>query len=396
MILTQTTAFLVDAYRELNARKMFWITLGLSLLVVAVMGCFGVNDKGLTFLAWTFDNDILNSRFIPPEKFYKFVFANLGVPIWLTWAATILALISTASIFPDFIQGGSIELTLCRPIGRVRLFFTKFACGLLFVALQVFVFSLACFIVIGIRGKSWEPALFLAVPIVLLFFTYLFSFCTLVGLVTRSTLASILFTCLFWLALFVLNTTDGIFVSQRAAREIAVERADRTIEVRTRGAERMRQRLIDAGQPLPAKDAWPAGAESELEAISVPLLTARNERAEAVKSRDDWVKYSNWVFLAKTVLPKTSETIALLDRAILTDADRDLFSPPGAEDEPTPSEDDTGTSRRRGPQMGDPAVTKRAEKIFRERSQWWITGTSAVFAGTLLAFGAFIFRRRDF
>jgi hypothetical protein len=278
----------------------------------------------------------------------------------------------------------------------VRLFFTKFACGLLFVALQVFVFSLACFIVIGIRGKSWEPALFLAVPIVLLFFTYLFSFCTLVGLVTRSTLASILFTCLFWLALFVLNTTDGIFVSQRAAREIAVERADRTIEVRTRGAERMRQRLIDAGQPLPAKDAWPAGAESELEAISVPLLTARNERAEAVKSRDDWVKYSNWVFLAKTVLPKTSETIALLDRAILTDADRDLFSPPGAEDEPTPSEDDTGTSRRRGPQMGDPAVTKRAEKIFRERSQWWITGTSAVFAGTLLAFGAFIFRRRDF
>lgn len=396
MILTQTVAFLVDAYRELNARKMFWITLGLSLLVVAVMGCFGVNDKGLTFLAWTFDNDLLNSRLIPPEKFYKFVFANLGVPIWLTWAATVLALISTASIFPDFIQGGAIELTLCRPIGRVRLFFTKFACGLLFVALQVFVFSLACFIVIGIRGKSWEPALFLAVPIVLLFFTYLYSFCVLVGLITRSTLASILFTCLFWLALFVLNTTDGIFLNQRAAKELAVERAERTIEVRTRGAERMRQRLVDSGQPLPAKDAWPEGAQNELEAISLPLLTARKELSEASESRDNWVKYSGWVFLGKTVLPKTSETISLLDRAILTDKDRELFSPPGADDEPAVGDEEASAPRRRGPRMGDAPVAKRAEKILRSRSQWWITGTSAAFTGVLLAVGAWIFARRDF
>ncbi len=33
----QTWAIIVDAYRELNSRKLFWISMGLSLLVVAVL-----------------------------------------------------------------------------------------------------------------------------------------------------------------------------------------------------------------------------------------------------------------------------------------------------------------------------------------------------------------------
>ena len=33
--MTQTLAIFYDAYRCLNAKKMFWIVLGLSLLVVA-------------------------------------------------------------------------------------------------------------------------------------------------------------------------------------------------------------------------------------------------------------------------------------------------------------------------------------------------------------------------
>ena len=36
MILTQTTALFVDAYRELNARKLFWITMALNILAVAL------------------------------------------------------------------------------------------------------------------------------------------------------------------------------------------------------------------------------------------------------------------------------------------------------------------------------------------------------------------------
>src|SRR5205085_9269224 len=102
------------------------------------------------------------------------MFSELGVGIWLTFAALILAIVSTASLFPDLITGGAIDLYLSKPISRLRLILTKYATGLLFVALQVLVFCAASFLVIGLRGGVWEPRLFLAVPIVLCFFSYLF------------------------------------------------------------------------------------------------------------------------------------------------------------------------------------------------------------------------------
>ena len=37
--MTQTLALLLDAYRQLNARKIFWITMILNLLCVA---CFAI------------------------------------------------------------------------------------------------------------------------------------------------------------------------------------------------------------------------------------------------------------------------------------------------------------------------------------------------------------------
>ena len=110
MILTQTTAMLVDAYRELNSKKMFWISLILSALVVASIACVGINNKGLTVLWWTISLDILNTSFLSPASFYKFVFIQFGFNFWLAWIASILALISTASIIPDLVAGGSIEL----------------------------------------------------------------------------------------------------------------------------------------------------------------------------------------------------------------------------------------------------------------------------------------------
>ena len=47
-MMIQTWALFVDAYRELNSKRLFWITMTLSALVVAVFGMFGINERGLT------------------------------------------------------------------------------------------------------------------------------------------------------------------------------------------------------------------------------------------------------------------------------------------------------------------------------------------------------------
>ncbi|HLP83503.1 MAG TPA: ABC transporter permease [Phycisphaerales bacterium] len=389
--MTQTLALFLDAYRELNSKKLFWITLTLSVLIVAGFAMVGLNDKGLTFLWWEFELPVLNTTFIPKELFYKFIFAQLGVPIWLTWVATILALVSTSSIFPDFLASGSIELTLSKPISRVRLFLTKFATGLLFVGLQVFVFSFACFLLIGIRGGAWEWRLFLAVPVVLLFFSYLFSIQSFFGLVTRSTIASLLLTLLIWFALFALNTTENIFLSQREAAALTLERTTKRLERAEKVAKDMLEKKKAAGESVLADGKLPEGADDELEAVSMPLRIVRDSQRDAEKSARDWRSYHTYAFAAKTLLPKTSETIGLLDRYVINEEDRQILRR---------FQDETDDRRRRGDderaRMGDPDVTRRTEDVMLTRSTTWVLGTSIVFTCLVLGVSCIIFTRRDF
>lgn len=386
----QTFALLLDAYRELNSKKLFWITMFISLLVVAVYAMFGLNDRGLTFLWWTFDLPLLNTKVIPADRLYKFMFANIGIPVWLTWAATILALISTASIIPDFIAGGAIELTLSKPISRARLFLTKFATGLLFVGLQVLVFTAACFLVIGIRGGAWEFRLFLAVPIVLVFFSYLFSVCALLGLVTRSTIASLLITILVWLLFWGVNTTDTIFIAQRERTRLNVERTTRTVERGETLARRQIEKARSEGTPVPGIDApLPSGAADELEAFNGLLHGARAEREKARLSAATWERWSGYMYGVKTVLPKTDDTIHLLNRYLLTPEDLAFFQP----ERRRRDRDDEDEARA---DLGDPEVARRAELAVRDRSVAWVLGTSLAFETLVLGIATLIFVRRDF
>ncbi len=200
--MNQTLAILLDAYRELNARKMFWISIILSGLFIGAFALFGATEDKVTFLTFEWPMPLA-------KTFYKAYLLQLAlVTIWLTWAAVILALISTASIFPDFIASGSIDLYLSRPIGRLRLFFTKYLAAMLFVILQATIFSVCAYFVVGVRAGEWKPSLFLAIPLITVFYSYLYSVCVLLGMWTRSSIAALLLTILFWFFVFGLHFAE--------------------------------------------------------------------------------------------------------------------------------------------------------------------------------------------
>ena len=225
----QTIALFVDAYRELNARKLFWISLALSGLVVLAFAAVGVKENALTILWFQLDLP-LGQMGVTPEVFYKMLFLQLGIAFWLSWLVTILALVTTAGIIPEFISSGSIDLALSKPIGRVRLFLTKYATGLLFVGLQVTVFTLASFLVLGLRAGAWEPSLLLAIPVVVIFFSYLYAICVLIGLLTRSTMAALLLTLLVWFVFFALNSADALLLTFKHAKQAQVESVQRNVD----------------------------------------------------------------------------------------------------------------------------------------------------------------------
>ncbi len=351
----QTLAIFHEAYRGLRARKMFWIVLFLSFFVVTSFAFIGVSDKGLTVLTWELEFGP-TAKELSPATLYKTMFVTLGIEIWLTWIAAILALISTAGIFPSFIAKGAIDLVVARPISRLRLFLTQYAAGLLFVTLQIAVFCVVSFLVIGVRGGVWEPGLFLAVPLVVCFFSYLYCVCVLLGLLTRSTVAALLLTLLFWFVVFSVHSTEtGLLAAKKMAQnELLTPR--RGIIV-TPGTTRP-HRFPDTSPPhVPNR----TDAESEEEGKAVQYLDIAYRLTHALK----------------TTLPKTTETIDLLERALIATADLPKLN--------------SGPAHEAQQQVAEELVRE-----FRSRSAWWILGTSLAFEAVILALGGWVFSRRDF
>jgi ABC-type transport system involved in multi-copper enzyme maturation permease subunit len=220
------------------------------------------------------------------------------------------------------------------------------------VLLQVALFTFASFLVIGIRGGAWEPALFLAVPIVLCFFSYLFAICVLFGVMTRSTLASLLLTLLVWFLLFIAGTVENGLSSVRIMATF--ENAALGEEIK---ALESRLEKVD-------------GNSGDRESIERELSQKRSQLEDNHHTLESIEGYARIFRTARNFLPKTSETVALLERKLIDLADLPRI------------EDDT-------PQM-------MIVKEYRSRSAWWIIGTSLAFEVAILALGAWIFCRRDY
>ncbi len=382
----QTAALFLDAYRELNAKKLFWITMVLSGIVILVFASLGIDEKGISILFWDLEFIPVNTNIISQEFFYKALFSNLGISLWLTWVAMILALVSTAGIIPDMIEGGAIESILSKPIGRVRLFLTKYATGLLFVGLQVAVFSLGSFLVFGIRAGMWEPRLFLAVPIVVIFFSYLYCICALIGLISRSTITALLVTMLAWAGLFMVNLADEILQMLDTQWEVRIDSENERLERMESNTSKLLIRANAQSHEYP--DDWVPSTD-EIEAKN-PFIARNRERVDGIQeTRGKMKPWLGMVVTVKTVLPKTSETGALLERWLIdlselpTDDDEPMFDLDGdLDDDELPVDQDE--------------ANLRLQERYRARSVGWVLGTSLIFEFFVIGLCLVIFVRRDF
>jgi ABC-type transport system involved in multi-copper enzyme maturation permease subunit len=379
-MITQTLAIFQDAYRELADRKLFWIVLILSAVAVVGFAGFKADDAHLTYFGFNFP-----AIGIPPRALYKSIFSGFVIGLWLTWFATVLALISTASIFPDFIAFGSIDLFLSKPISRLRLFFTKYIAGLLFVILQVVVFTVMAFFVLGLRGGGWFPGLFWAIPIVLCFFSYLFSICVFFGVLWRSTLAAFFLTLLFWLICYALGTTELVLLNFKTDAQLTLSRLNLQIDT----YDKRIAMLEPAASATTRPTTQPGRLLTDFKETRQRLLKEQDETINTLHSLDRW---HGIFYTVKTVFPKTTDTIELLNRILLTREEISQLSP----------EDRRARRNKNKDKDDDEAEIPRQrtdvefQNKLRDRSIAWIVGTSLLFEAVVLSLAAWIFHRRDF
>ena len=374
-LLEQTWALFVDAYRQVNASALFWISLVLSALAALVIAVPSIGADGVSIFGWTLI-PVLTDDELPRGQFYKILFTAIGLtaPLiaWLTIWGNVLALVSTAGIFPGLVSGGAVDVYLSKPIGRARLFLTKYVTGLLFVAAQVLTFCGIGFLVIGLRGGEWEPGVLLGVPLVLLVFSYLWAVSVLVGVWTRSTLMAVLLTVVAWGVMAGVQVAEGSVLAFRVAAEVRAERAQAAVD----NADRQLVAAVESG------------SESRTQLWQLQLDSAEEVRDGAASTAGDLRFWHNLAWGTYAVLPKTSGTSSLMARWLIDTARLD-FGEQGRSEQSADANLMQMLDR-------DPVVRERIREAERSRSPLFIIGTSLLTEAALVLLACWIFARRDY
>jgi ABC-type transport system involved in multi-copper enzyme maturation permease subunit len=378
--MTAFLAMLMDAYRQLNSKKMFWVVLSLSGIVVLFYGSIGFDETGMSmfFGLSHVDNPMLTHDSDLSKVLYRSIFSTFILGLWLAWIATILALVSTTAIFPDFLADGAIDIVLSKPVTRIKVFFFKYIASLLFVVLQVTIFCVGVFFCLGVRLGDWEWRIFAAIPLLTVFFSYLYSVNVLVGVWTRSTLAALLVTMLFWFSIFSTNAAETIVNRIKTQMVMQVEESDREIA-------RMEERLtaLDSSE-VPTDSPAAANLRRNLDSTR----TERDERLLLIDKIDRWHQP---VRILQAIMPKTGETIGLLDRWLRRDTDINIMDIL----EGAVVMDESGRFRRtQGDE--DREIERRLETEAESRSDLYILGTSVAFEAVVLLLACTVFVRRDY
>jgi hypothetical protein len=158
------------------------------------------------------------------------------------------------------------------------------------------------------------------------------------------------------------NLSESIVVAGRIANSLETAAIERQL---ASGVSE------DGSEPL---------AEEDLESL-------RTDLQEAKENRVDWDRAYWWFHGAKSVVPKTGETLNLLDRWLLASASMPTRDP----------DSERGPQRAFGPRRVKRGEYERALKDEeRSRSLAWVLGTSAAFEAGILLLATAMFVRRDY
>jgi hypothetical protein len=245
------------------------------------------------------------------------------------------------------------------------------------------VFSVAAYFVMGWRASFWDVRVFLTIPIVVCLFSYLYSACVLIGVVTRSTLASLLLTLLFWGVVFLVGWAETNLLAGREVLERQLQGVTQSAASFDSRIARLRER----------GDVVTQMGQSILQDFEKQRLEAIAQREEASATMRRWETMHGLTLKLKTILPKTIATTDLLDRWLLTVSEWKMVVSGGKDLDAVVAAE---TDRRKREFAQKLRATAYAKEIERQRSIAWVVGTSLAFEAVVLALAAWSFCRRDF
>ena len=117
----------------------------------------------------------------------------------------LLALVWTAGFMPTFLETGAISVLIAKPVNRRTLLLGKYLGVIVFMGCQVTLFVALTWLALGVRTGVWDRIYLWSVPLILLQFAVYYGFSVLLAVSTRSTVACVFGSLLFWLISWGMN-----------------------------------------------------------------------------------------------------------------------------------------------------------------------------------------------
>jgi ABC-type transport system involved in multi-copper enzyme maturation permease subunit len=117
----------------------------------------------------------------------------------------LLALVWTAGFMPTFLEPSTAAVLLAKPLARWQLLLGKYLGVLTFVAFQAALFVVLTWLALGVRTGVWYAAYLWCIPLLVVQFAIFYSFSVLIAVMTRSTVACVLGSVLYWLLAWGIN-----------------------------------------------------------------------------------------------------------------------------------------------------------------------------------------------
>ncbi len=215
------TAIIMDTFREALARKTIIGFFALSTLLLIIALVFFLTGKDFLLqqqqqLAQGFKT--VNTM----DEIVKGIEAVIARALYAP--AIILSIFATASIIPNMLEKGSIDLLLSKPISRAEIIFGKIAGATIIVFLNVSYYISGMWLIISVTMGVWDPGLLTSIFLITYAYIVLFAIAVIIGVTARSSALAILTVYFLFIILIPILTSREMvlftFIENKVAQGV--------------------------------------------------------------------------------------------------------------------------------------------------------------------------------
>lgn len=188
-------------FRELFSKATLYVLLGISaLILIGMLASVSSETSDDGIVLKVFGNPTSPAP-VPVEQFEPIVFGiQMGLAKGLFLGIMLFGVFATASIIPDSLEKGTVDLFLSKPLARWELLLGKYLGAVAVIFANIIFFIGGMWLVFGVKVGVWNWQFLLSSLTISFMFACIFSIVLFLGVVFRNTAIPII-GCFVYLAI---------------------------------------------------------------------------------------------------------------------------------------------------------------------------------------------------